>query len=96
MFEFSIYCVMLIEFILKVIVMWIVYWEMMEWKWMLMNFFEIDWIMSCCWVEDWGIDLCWWLKNDLSYEIVDWKFVEMDWNDELCELFVFDGNELVV
>ena len=48
-----------------------------------------------CWVEEWDIDLCWKLKDDLSYEIVDWKFVEMDWNDELCELFVFDGNELV-
>ena len=24
-------------------------------------------------------------------EIVDWKFVNMDWIDELCELFVFDG-----
>ena len=25
-------------------------------------------------------------------EIVDWKFVDMYWDDELCELFVFDGN----
>ena len=31
-----------------------------------------------------------------AIEIVDWKFVELDWNDELCELFVFNGNELVV
>ena len=29
-------------------------------------------------------------------EIVELKFVELDWIDELCELFVFDGNELVV
>ena len=31
-----------------------------------------------------------------TIEIVDLKFVELDWIDELCELFVFDGNELVV
>ena len=31
-----------------------------------------------------------------AIEIVDLKFVELDWIDELCELFVFDGNELVV
>ena len=31
-----------------------------------------------------------------AIEIVDLKFVELDWIDELCELFVFDDNELVV
>ena len=31
-----------------------------------------------------------------AIEIVDLRFVELDWIDELCELFVFDGNELVV
>ena len=31
-----------------------------------------------------------------AIEIVDLIFVELDWIDELCELFVFDGNELVV
>ena len=46
----SIYYFMLIEFILKVnvdnvIVMWIVYGEMVNWKWMLMNCFEMDWIV---------------------------------------------------
>ena len=29
-------------------------------------------------------------------EIMDLKFIVLDWIDELCELFVFDGNELVV
>ena len=29
-------------------------------------------------------------------EIVELKFVEFDWIDELCELLVFDGNELIV
>ena len=76
-----------------------------ELKWMWMTCFEIDWLVNCywewcecgiCWVEGWDIDLCWRLKNDLSYEIVDWKFMEMDWSDELCEFLVFNGNELVV
>ena len=31
-----------------------------------------------------------------AIEIVDLRFVELDWIDELCELFVFDGNELIV
>ena len=31
-----------------------------------------------------------------AIEIVNLKFVELDWIDELCELFVFDGNELIV
>ena len=31
-----------------------------------------------------------------AIEIVELKFVELDWIDELCELFVFDGNELIV
>ena len=31
-----------------------------------------------------------------AIEIVDLNFIELDWIDELCELFVFDGNELVV
>ena len=29
----------------NVIVMWIVYWEMMNWKWVLMNYFEMDWFV---------------------------------------------------
>ena len=29
-------------------------------------------------------------------EIVELKFVEFDWIDELSELLVFDGNELIV
>ena len=31
-----------------------------------------------------------------AIEIVKLKFVELDWIDELCELFVIDGNELIV
>ena len=31
-----------------------------------------------------------------AIEIVDLKFVELYWIDKLCELFVFDGNEMVV
>ena len=31
-----------------------------------------------------------------AIEIVDLKCVKLDWIDELCELFMFDGNELVV
>ena len=31
-----------------------------------------------------------------AIEIVNLKFVELDWIDELCELFVFNGNELIV
>ena len=42
-----------------------------------------------CWVVD-DERMIW------AIEIVDLKFVEFDWIDELCELFVFDGNELVV
>ena len=34
-------------------------------------------------------------KNDLNYCDCEFEIVEMDWDDELCELFVFDGNELV-
>ena len=30
-----------------------------------------------------------------AIKIVDLNFIELDWIDELCELFVFDGNELV-
>ena len=69
------------------------------------DLFAIDWLVYCCWewgecgicwVDDWDIEICWWLKNDLSYWDCGLKIVEMDWNDELCELFVFDGNELVV
>ena len=44
----------------------------------------------------WDIEICWWLKNDLSYWECGLKFVELDWIDELCELFVFDDNELIV
>ena len=80
----------------NMIVMWIDYWEMMNWKWVLMNCFESDWIMCCywewcdydiCWVEDWDIELLmikdWFELLWLWIEIVD-----MDWDDELCELFV--------
>ena len=96
------YYFMIIELFLEVnvdnvIVMWSVYGEMVNWKWMLMNCFEIDWIMCCCWewcdydicwVEDWDIELCWWVRNNLNYCDCGWKFVDLDWNDELCEFFV--------
>ena len=44
----------------------------------------------------WDIEICWWWKNDLSYWECGLKFVEIDWIDELCELLVFDGNELII
>ena len=34
--------------------------------------------------------------DDLSYWDCGLEIMEMDWNDELCELFVFDGDKLVV
>ena len=49
---------------------------------------EMRWELRC-WVVD-DERMIWAIK------IVDLKFVELDWIDELCELFVFDGNELVV
>ena len=48
-----------------------------------------------CGVEDWYIELCWWLKNDWNYWDCELEIVDMDWDDKLYELFVFDGNELV-
>ena len=49
---------------------------------------EMRWGLRC-WVVDDG-RIIW------AIEIVDLKIVELDWIVELCELFVFDGNELVV
>ena len=66
------------------------------WNWLIVYDCSEWFECGICWVEEWDIDLCWRLKNDLSYEIVDGKFVKMDWSDELCELLVFDGNELLV
>ena len=79
--------------------MWLLYELIIEnllWNWLNLCCCWEWYEYGICWVDDWDIEICWRLKNDLSYEIVDWKFVEMDWNDELCELFVFDGNELVI
>ena len=105
----SIYYFMLIEFILKVnvdnvIVMWIVYGEMVNWKWMLMNCFEIDWIMCCCW--EWcDYDICE-LKIEILSYVDDLRWFELlrlwigscglDWNEEIVNCLCFDGNELVV
>ena len=95
----SIYYFMLIEFILKVnvdnvIVMWIVYGEMMNWKWMLMNFLELDWIVFV--IENdvnmvydelrlvfWA--MCW-IRNDLNYCDCGLEIMDMHWSDELCEI----------
>ena len=87
------------------------YWEVMKLKVNMLNclnlddLLTIDWFVYGCWeimilvyVE---------LRNEiLKYvddermiwviEIMDLKFVELDWIDERCELFVFDGNELLV
>ena len=51
-------------------------WNMLSW--------EIRWELRC-WVVD-DERMIW------AIEIVDLKFIELDWIDELCELFVFDGN----
>ena len=69
-----------------------------------MNYFEIDWLVYCCWefaimvYVELKIEIlsCWWLKINLNYCDCGLEFVDMDWNDELCKLFVFDGNELVI
>ena len=73
--------------------------------------FEIEWLVDnwlICGVVDNDVNLeDVELRNEIlnyvddeimiwAIEIVDLKFVELDWIDELCELFVFDGNELVV
>ena len=66
----------------------------------------MNWLILCIVVEKlwkwyimrWGLR-CWVVDDERmiwAIEIVDLKFVELDWIDELCELFVFDSNELVV
>ena len=57
------------------------------WFWYMLSW-EMRWELRC-WVVD-DERMIW------AIEIVDLKCVELDWIDELCELFVFDGNELVV
>ena len=59
-------------------------------------------ICDCCW--EWcDCEICWYEKWDedeiLRYvddERMIWAIENVDWIDELCELFVFDGNELIV
>ena len=41
-----------------------------------------------CWVEDQDIELYWWVRNNLNYWDCRLEFVDMDWNDKSCELFV--------
>ena len=65
---------MLIEFILKVnvdnvIIMWIIYGEMVNWKWMLMNCFEIDWIVFV-------------VENDMNMVYVELKIEILGYVDE--------------
>ena len=78
------------------------YWEVVNWKWLWMTCFGI-WL-NCVVVEIVEDDE---LRNEIlndvdderlswDIEIVELKFVEFDWTDELCELLVFDGNELIV
>ena len=81
------------------------YVELFEFGWLVDNWL----ICVCCW--EWcDCEICWvekWDEDEIlryvddermiwAIEIVDLKCVELDWIDELCELFVFDGNELVV
>ena len=73
-------------------------------NWLLRICFEIDWI--CVVVEndvnmvyvELKIEIlsCWWLREWFELLWLWIGIVDMDWSDEFCELFVFDGNELVV
>ena len=88
----------------NVIVMWIAiekWWIESDYEWLVLAF---DWFVYWCWevmkwyMFRWGLR-CWVVNDERmiwAIEIVDLKFVELDWIDELCELFVFDGNELIV
>ena len=53
------------------------------WIWYMMRWGFRYWV-----VDDW--------KNDLNHGDCGLEIVDMHWSDELCELLVFDGNELVV
>ena len=86
------------------------YWEVISWKWIWwiawdwMNCWQFDWIVfvvendvkvEC---DEMGNEM--WVVDDeiliWAIEIVKLRIVEFDWIVELCELHVFDGNELVV
>ena len=83
--------------------MWIAiekWWIESDCEWLVLAF---DWFVYWCWeivilvyvelrigISRYDERMIW------AIEIVDLKFVELDWIDELCELFVFDGNELIV
>ena len=67
--NFSIYCVMLIEFILKVIVMWIVYWEMVNWS-------------ECEWLALKLIDLWIVVENDVNVVYVELKIKILRYVDD--------------
>ena len=106
--NFSIYRVMLIEFILKVNVddvndMWIVvdkWWIGSECEWFVCNWLTCVLLSriynyGICWVEDWDIELLmikeWFELLGLWIGICEYR---LKW--WICELFVFNGNELVV
>ena len=67
--ECCIYCVMLIEFILKVIVMWIVYWEMVNWS-------------ECEWLALKLIDLWIVVENDVNVVYVELKIEILRYVDD--------------
>ena len=59
----------------------------MMWLWNMLSW-EMRWELRC-WVID-NERMIW------AIEIVELRIVELDWIVKLCELHVFDGNELVV
>ena len=83
------------KWICWIVWIWMTCWQLIDlclllrmmWLWNMLSW-EIRW--------GWDIEICWWWKNDLSYWECGLKFVELDWIDELCELFMFDGNEFIV
>ena len=88
----------------NVFAMWIVIEKLWIWKWL---WWIIDnWLICVVVDNDVNVEYVELRNEILNYvdderliwaiEIVDLKFVELDWIDELCELFVFDGNELIV
>ena len=89
----------------NVIVMWIAiekWWIEGDYEWLILAF---DWfvlLLRMMWL--WKM-LSWEMRYWMMLMMKDWveilrlwklKFVEFDWIDELCELLVFDGNELIV
>ena len=78
----------------NVIVMWIVYGEMMNWKWMLMNCLELDWIVFVIEKDELKFGILSYVLNKEWFELL-WLWIEivdMEWNDEFVNCLCFDGN----